>query len=1051
MLWLAKHAVGHPRRWLVGVAIVTLAAAAGLPQLELRTEGRSLYPLQSAVVIHDEHDATRFEDSRELIVLVGCRGSKACLALPQGLRDLRRIHDSLAALPGVRGHGLESLAGLVKLERRADGLAVDHHLANIPPDPEAFAGWLATLRQFEPTDGLLLAKSGRLAALYVPLAEDREVREIVAELHAWAASQSARTPSYTLRLTGPTVAETTLGSLVLSDLAVLVPFMLLVIAGLLFLIFRDAAGIAIPLAESGIVLVWTLGAMGWTGVPVTLVTTVLPVVLMAISITDEIHLLERFRSLGPGLPVEEAVIEALQQVGPPIVMTSVTTAFGFLAFLSAGIEPLRDFGIFASLGILAAMLLSFCWIPALLVSLPSAWRSRDPVGDTGSGGPGLSRFSRWTLRRPGLALTVGCGVLVVCLPGLSVLRVQDSWIDNFDPRSELATAERDFNDNFWGSYRFDIVLTAEPDYFYSSAGIASVIEVLDATGDAPHLGGTLSYLTPLSEVARSLDDNLTLLELPERSGSDLSSLAEMAGGSLRLRQLLTDAGDAARIRLFVQNSNYERSLELRNFLEDRLQGIEGLVDSHFSGDLPVAGAVVEEVVRGQLRSIGWVFACVALSLILFFRSPRGLIAMIPVCATTTALLGAMGILGFPLGIATSMFASLALGVGVDFGIHFLHGYQHERVSGRDDRSALEAMVAKAGSALRWNVVVLALGFASLCFSNLKPNHSLGLLLASSILLCFLATFSFLPRLARFVPGLALVFLVVGISPDASADCAPDEATTQIMRAAEAQQRDGDRIVHVKISDTRKAMSDKTLWGVFSSDEEKTEILYVFSGPGRLAGTTLLIRDFRKAREPDEMWLYLPALRTFTKLVSRARRMVVPGTVLTYSDSRGYLPVDLYHFGPGSEDSDPGKPVVVRACPRDDQIAEELGYTDLRIVVDTAKNIVRELVYEDSAGPLKHYRLHSEQQLGGHWRPSRVTLENLRDGGVTLIDYRYWPAEPPPPDTLFEARVEPATFLGRLEPYLEEAGLEPLIAPELERARRHIRAWNERWGNTVPPK
>ena len=92
---------------------------------------------------------------------------------------------------------------------------------------------------------------------------------------------------------GPLVAETMLGEKVLRDLAVLVPAMLVAIAALLYSMLRAVGGVMIPMIETLIVLVWTFGAMGWLGAPIALVTTILPVVLMAMCITDEIHLLER--------------------------------------------------------------------------------------------------------------------------------------------------------------------------------------------------------------------------------------------------------------------------------------------------------------------------------------------------------------------------------------------------------------------------------------------------------------------------------------------------------------------------------------------------------------------------------------------------------------------------------------------------------------------------------------------------------------------------------------------------------------------------------------
>jgi predicted RND superfamily exporter protein len=220
---------------------------------------------------------------------------------------------------------------------------------------------------------------------------------------------------------------------------------------------------------------------------------------------------------------------------------------------------------------------------------------------------------------------------------------------------------------------------------------------------------------------------------------------------MALRRLLTGPGDAARLRLYVNSPDYAKSVLVRSEVDSRIADLRmpGFVSVHASGDLPVALEVVAEIVENQITSIGWTLLSVALALLIFFRRALvAAVAMVPVTAATFFVLGGMGLLDVPLGIATSMFASLTVGVGVDFGIHFLHRYQLERRGGASDSEALATTVDKAGTALRWNALVLASGFAVLGLSSLKPNHTLGFLLAAGMISCYSATLIFLPSLAR---------------------------------------------------------------------------------------------------------------------------------------------------------------------------------------------------------------------------------------------------------------------------------------------------------------
>jgi predicted RND superfamily exporter protein len=1049
-------------------------------RLQLRTEGSALHPLQNQIIATTADDRDLFREPRHVVVLVGCAPASSgspppgCLATPAGFRTLRRLHDELESLSGVRRDGVESLASLLRVSRSAGKLSLERALDQIPDAGERFESLLAELREKALTNGLLLSEDGRFASFYVPLAENRPLPELLDVLEDWRRGVLAESPGYELALTGPELAEATLGRMVLRDLAVLVPAMLVVICILLYLTFGNLGGVLIPMAEAGVVLVWTFGAMGWLGAPVTLVTTILPVVLMAIAITDEIHLLERLGAQPAGLERGEALLRALDEVGRPIVMTSVTTALGFLSFLSASIDPIRAFGLFTALGITAAMLLTFAWIPALIVSLPADWM-RERRGP-GLPGLGLSALATGSVRHPRAALATGLALVAISAPGLFRLEVQDSWIDNFSPDSALVKAERDFNDSFWGSYHFDVVFEAEPDFFYSSAGARLLEQFEESARQAPAVGGIESPLTPLREIAHGLGEELPLSGLPAMSVADLATVLEMTRGGTSLRRLMTEPGDASRARLYVNSADYAVGVALRDDLDRRLAALPrpGFVEVHTSGDLPVATELVGEIVANQLRSIAWAMCLVAGVLVVFFtRSLAGLIAMVPVCAAITCLFGGMGLLGVPLGIATSMFASLTVGVGVDFGIHFLHRYRRERSAGSNDAEALEATVAGAGEALRWNALVLALGFLVLTLSSLKPNHSLGFLLAAAMLACYVATLLFLPRLARIAASLLLGSMLVGlptapaVAGQAACSAKPDPAAREIMAGLERDVRSRPLVSHMKIQThyrkghrlaeyTEKHATAKTIWGVFAGNAQETWTLYVFSGPGRLAGTTLLLRDRSEGLEGDPMWLYLRAFETFSQLEStERRRALVPGTALTYEDARGFIPRDKYDFSflhsAEHPDADDTSSRGILACPKTQELSRDLGYGLLEIRVDPARGIVLEIDYRDLAGePSKHYRLEEAQQVGERWFPRRVVLEQLAKGSLSPIEYEYWLPEQPPPRALFQPDVSKEVFLPRLERYLRTLGLQQRIGPELDAARRSVEAWARRWGVEVEP-
>ncbi|MBV8202507.1 MAG: MMPL family transporter, partial [Acidobacteria bacterium] len=305
---------------------------------------------------------------------------------------------------------------------------------------------------------------------------------------------------------------------------------------------------------------------------------------------------------------------------------------------------------------------------------------------------------------------------------------------------------------FWGSYRFDVVCAGPAGFAWTPPAAALLEELSRWAARAPHVGGMVSVLPAFEAGARALGFPPPLSALPPQDLRRVGMLVEVLRLRLYLRDLLTLDGDRLRARLLVRGADYRRARALAAAFAaelPRLTAGRAGIAVHASGEVPEALAVVGAIVGNQLRSIGWTAVLIAAMLLAALRSARWTAAvMAPALAATLLLFGGLGYAGVPLGIATSMFAALNLGAGVDFAVQYAYAYRRERRSGLDHAAAIGATLATAGRGLRWNAVVLALGIAVLTFSAIKPNRSLGLLLALAILTSYAATLALLPELLR---------------------------------------------------------------------------------------------------------------------------------------------------------------------------------------------------------------------------------------------------------------------------------------------------------------
>lgn len=1063
MLRLARFALRFPRLCVTFSLLVTAVCCWGLLRLEMRTDGAALHPPSNPLVMQSALDRDVFQDAELLILVVEQRPRGPAVSSPEGLLFLRELDRALRRLPGIRSTGVRSLASLQEIRVTAGSLSADPFLDHVPTDPGAFAQRLRSIRRHPLAGGLFLSGDGAVAAVYLPVLEGVRHQTVLADAEKFLGTLKGA--PFKLRLTGPLVAEARLGDAVLADLARLIPLMVAVLTVVFFILLRSPGALVVLSAEVAGVLIWTLGAMGLFGVPISLVTALLPVLLMVIAITDEVHLLERLQgkladalaaSPEPAIsrPVlRESLLSAIAELERPTLFAALTTALGFFAFPFTSIVPLQHFGLFSTLGLLIAVTLSFSMVPALMVLLPARWFLPVRPFRLETAGRRLLPYEKWLVANGRRGLVLGVLVLLLALPGLFRLKVGDNWIANFDPASDLVATERALNRSLWGSYRFDVVLEGPAGLFYAPRGVSLVQDMARLAGQAPGVSGVVTHLVPLREVATAFGERADLRTLPRDRMEDLLTLAMMSEDPLGMSSWVSAAGDKARIQLFLKGEDYRRDQKLTEDLDRALGGrLRGTgVSYHFSGDVPTGLEMVRVIVLNQLRSIGLTFLSTAVLLLVVERSLRTTLAvMLPVTAASLLVFAGMGYGGVSLGVATSMFGSLTLGVGIDFSLHFLHSYQRERERTGEHGLALAHTFANTGKALRWSVMVLALGFLVLTLSDLRPNHSLGVLLAAAMLASYGMTLLLLPGLAGWiyrgrrskVPAALVLWLggcLLGGIASASPAVSPAPAPTAdaVMREVEKRFRSVPRVIQLDIETKRPrregvieilAGEPVRLWGAFNGNPDRTDVLFVFTAPQRMQGTGLMIQDPWAPGSPDNMWYHMRTFRRFLEIPRTSLKVVVPGTCLTYEDARGFLSSDKYAFRFAAAPSK-NPEWVIEARPRSPDLGQDLGASTLKVHVDRERHFVRKIDYFGLSGQLvKTYEVESPLRFGDLWLPGKARMKDLQSSIESVLSHQYWILKNRIPDSLFDVAVDDGPLLDRLKVFSARQGVKMELEP-----------------------
>jgi hypothetical protein len=759
---LAYWSIDHPRRTIAGFAVLVLLAAPGLLRLQLRTDGHALVPPGDPAVRFDA-EVRRHFGLRDPIVVVIETPRPDGIFNPDTLRRLRNLTAALEKVEGVPRGGVTSLA-TEKRDRVYPGTLDFRPFLDVvpetPQDMELFRGDLAAI---EILRGNLVSKDQRAIAVLVSAPNVLEGAGEPGGVNAAAADRVAlckritevsrrfESPGNRILVVGAPVAESLLGTHILQDLAVLLPLSMAIIGFVLWLGCRRIAGVLLGMIQLAAAQTFTFGVMGWLGVPAFLTTAVLPVILTTLALADEIHLFWRYQQI---LETEEsrhpaAVRVLLSQMSRPVVLATVTTIIGFLSFLSSPLMAVRSFGAFAAFGLLFCLFWSLMVGPASLALLPPK-ALRRPAGRGTSPADRFRGFFTPLYRSPRRALgALALGTLLVSL-GIARLRVQDSWLGGFAPKSPFRTATERVNHLFNGTHlllvhldlsrwRGEIgeVYEGQPGPLLDPPTLRAIGEFEAFLGRQPRVGGVLgpyAQLTTVSFLRYARDPKR--MSIPNRPDAvaTLIHWFDEVRGETRRREVIDDARRRGVITLFLKDPDYRQVAGLmataRRYARAHLEPLG--VRIGFAGDVAVSQAMIPAIVRTQVFSLPLAQLGAWLVVTLLYRSWKvGLLISLPSSVAVAWMLGAMGWTDIPLGVATSMFCSITLGVGIDYGIHFYEVFLRLRREGTGGDAAVEA-VAEAGPAIVADTVAIALGFGILGISQVPANARLGFLVAGAL-------------------------------------------------------------------------------------------------------------------------------------------------------------------------------------------------------------------------------------------------------------------------------------------------------------------------------
>jgi predicted RND superfamily exporter protein len=764
--------VAHPVAVLVLGTLLALALGAGILKLSRNTSPDAFIPERHPALVLKQTVESQFGLTEPIAVGV-IRDAPGGVFTPHTLRRIRDLSQAIQQLPQIQPEDVISLATESGVYFEDGEPGFERLMKNIPSTAEGLEALRQDVMEYELYKGTLVAADGSAACILIRLREEQAAEEIYRSLRELLDRFTVEDEE--LVVAGEAVVRSHMGQAVSDDalrmnfISPVVMFLLIVLA------YRTLRGTILPICVIGGASAAALGLMGWFNTPVYIVTNGIFVVIMALSVADSFHLLGQYyeEQLHPaGRSRQELVVAACMALWYPLLVTTLTDVAGFFAlYLVGGMPPIRFFGLFTCVGVLAALIYSYTVVPAGLAVLPlkmsQAFAKRKQTGSLDLVGTTMFALGGWVYRNRRFVLIAGLGLILVCLWGASKLIVNDARILAFKDHHPLVRATHALNERFDGTSSLNIVITASEKEALLQPEVLRKIEALEAyTESLPHVGGTHSPAGWIKRAHQKLHkedpDYYDIPEDPEDTRFYLDSLyIETCPMAHLLREVIDQSYTTANLIVRMRSSEYLHQKEVISALETYLA--QAFPDPSLQAAL--AGRVHLDyhwlrMVRTS-HLLGAAFstaACLLLTSLMFRSLVAGLLCTLTVGLVVLVDYAVMGLAGIPLGVGTSMFASIAIGAGVNFPIHIL---DRLRISLRVPEANIENIYATTmaftGRALFFAAFVVAVGFLLLCTSEFRTLIEFGLLIGLGMVASFVVSVTLLPALVavlrpRFVRG-----------------------------------------------------------------------------------------------------------------------------------------------------------------------------------------------------------------------------------------------------------------------------------------------------------
>ncbi|PIE04103.1 MAG: hypothetical protein CSA76_06005 [Spirochaetales bacterium] len=743
------------------VVIAVLTVVLGFQALKVRTDTNinTLMPQKSRRINRIREDlGVQNEDSNYLILTIAQDEFPGM----EVLQVFQQTIDRVMTIPGVES-GMDPFNFIFfehKNKRIIPGTLSPG--GRVPTDAESLALFRQRVENPSLSNSFVSAENGKILTALFITSSDADFMELT------RAFQEAIVPLEkitTVYYTGEHPFRERVAYLLGKDFSILLVLALVAMLIIFWLSFRSIRSVLLPIAVVAVGAIWTVGLMALMDYPITVISVIIPSLILTIGSSYTIHILNEYYRNAPkeGPDKVQWLADSVEHVFRTVVVSALTTMICFISLLATDLQPLREFGLAGSLGIFFCGLLALFFLPAMLNILPPPRKPRHEKISKGR----LTRIVTWlgngSAKNRYIVAAVFLMLIISYFLVHPAIRHQSDYYSYFPSTERLISDTRFINHYSGGSQTFNITLSApnnEKNYFLTPEVLRKVDKLESVLNSHPAVTNNLSFLTILKAMNKTVNGTE---EVPQSRGlilllSRYFKLIPADKFSVGQESSIISE-DGSRITIYLKLAEPETFTlmnedDLRVFLKfvrnELEQTIGSEMESYLWGNTLLFMDSSRVINRNQTRSMLISLILGMIVTAVFFRSISfSIVALFPLISGICWYYLSLYLSGIPLDITTILVTNVTVGVGLDDAVHFILQYRSQRRT-NPWPLALHNSLKITGRPIVLTTLALVAGLMMLFVASFKPIVYFGYLVAGTLFSTMLGTIVFIPAAIAFM-------------------------------------------------------------------------------------------------------------------------------------------------------------------------------------------------------------------------------------------------------------------------------------------------------------